>query len=175
MTNVVRWWRWLAAAIVVGAVIVLIGPRMESARRTQQAARGEAVPGQLVVEDASDLPFSFDDEQYDAYVASVRALADGVTDEDDRLDRDDLIVMGRRVCFHLTRSAITSTRDYVRTYRNQRRDIGYPVFKRLLVQGAAVAETAPSTFCPEHVGAVSASEAAKIVGFDEEVGGQSVP
>ncbi len=159
-----RW--WVVAVAAAATAVVMLGQEVDRARTATLVRQGDAVPGQLVIEQASEAGVPPDSREYDAYVRSVRELLGGVMDED-RVDRDDLIVMGRRICFHLERDGIQSTRDYVREYRSQRRRLGYRVYRRLLVQGAAVAETAPATFCPEHVGTVSAEEAASLIGYED--------
>lgn len=158
-------WRWAVGALIIVALGVALGPQLTAARRTTRAAASPPAAGQLVIRTATEAPpppaVVADAGVYDSYVRSVRELA-GDTVED-RVDEDVLIRMGRRICFYLTKDGIDSTRDYVREYRTQRREWGFPVYDDLLVQGAAVAETAPATFCPEHVGAVSADEATRIV------------
>lgn len=134
-------------------------------RSAQQIARGDAVPGRLQITQTTEAPLYERPAAHDIFVRQIRNLTGGVVDED-RPDDEDLISIGRRTCMYLTRDDIDSTREYIREYRSQRKELGFRVHKRFLVEGAALAEAAPPAFCPQHEGAVSARAAARIIGYD---------
>lgn len=151
----------IAALAVAVAVAAAVGP-WNGAAAPSEPSDGP-IPGQLVVvaddPSASPQPSDLDDR----YVRDARFLAGRAMEPD--LDDEDLVVLGRRICVHLERWSVRTTRQYVRLYRSQRKELGVPVNNRWLVMGAAIAEAAPAAFCPGHEGAVSTDEAARMVGY----------